>query len=119
MIDGLRSSTRTHRHVALRAASAALWLALAAALGGCSGPDAPEPTVVPAPPLIVVTVTPGPKATPAPRIVGRYVVRPGDTLSGIASQFGISEEAIVNANHLSDRDRLYAGQELEIPAPSS
>jgi LysM repeat protein len=42
-------------------------------------------------------------------------VREGDTLSGIAARFGVSEEAILEENPLSDRDRLFVGQELIIP----
>ena len=34
----------------------------------------------------------------------------------IAAMFGVGEDAIVAANGLRDRDQLYAGQELVIPA---
>ncbi len=51
-------------------------------------------------------------------MAGRYTVQPGDTLSGIAARFGVSEAEIVAVNDLLDRDRLFAGQELAIPSPS-
>ncbi|MBA3450022.1 MAG: LysM peptidoglycan-binding domain-containing protein [Chloroflexia bacterium] len=78
--------------------------------------SATTPSPVPAPTLAVVTATPGPPPAPTPRAEQRYVVRDGDTLSGIAAQFGVSEDAILEENPLSDPDRLLVGQELVIPA---
>ena len=43
-------------------------------------------------------------------------MREGDTLSGISARFGVSEEAILEENPLSDPNRLLVGQELVIPA---
>ena len=74
-----------------------------------------EPTLEPAPTFLVVTATAGPPPVPTPGEQQRYVVREGDTLSGIAARFGVSEEAILKENPLSDRDRLLVGQELVIP----
>jgi N-acetylmuramoyl-L-alanine amidase len=74
-----------------------------------------EPTLEPAPTLPVVTATAGPPPVPTPGEQQRYVVREGDTLSGIAARFGVSEDAILKENPLSDRDRLLVGQELVIP----
>ena len=45
-----------------------------------------------------------------------YVVRPGDTLAGIAQRFGVSVQEIVNANNLTNLDYLIPGQVLRIPA---
>ena len=42
-------------------------------------------------------------------------LREGDTLSGIAARFGVSEEAILDENHRSDPNRLLVGEELIIP----
>ena len=53
---------------------------------------------------------------PTPRERQRYVVREGDTLSGIAARFGVSEQAILDANPRSDPNRLLVGEELMIPA---
>jgi LysM repeat protein len=53
---------------------------------------------------------------PTPRERQRYVVREGDTLSGIAARFGVSEQAILDANPRSDPNRLLVGEEIMIPA---
>ena len=45
-----------------------------------------------------------------------YVVRPGDTLSGIARWFGVSVSALQQANGISNPSRIYAGQRLCIPS---
>jgi len=46
---------------------------------------------------------------------GSYVVRLGDTLSGIAWQFGTSVSALLAANGLANPNYIYAGQTLAIP----
>lgn len=83
-------------------------------LSSC-GEDVGAPTLAPAPTLLVVTATAGPPPVPTPGEQQRYIVREGDTLSGIAARFGVSEDAILKENPLSDRDRLFVGQELLIP----
>jgi membrane-bound lytic murein transglycosylase D len=52
-------------------------------------------------------------ATPA-LVDGRYRVRQGDSLSGIANRFGVAEEKIVALNGLSDRNAIYKGQLLRL-----
>ncbi len=44
-----------------------------------------------------------------------YTVRPGDTLSEIAADHGTSVSALVDANGLSNPNRIYVGQTLKIP----
>ena len=44
-----------------------------------------------------------------------YVVKPGDTLSSIAVQFGTTAWAIANANNLPSVNMIYVGQTLRIP----
>lgn len=44
-----------------------------------------------------------------------YQVRRGDTLSAIARQFGVSNQAIAVANQLGSEDRITEGQTLVIP----
>jgi LysM repeat protein len=44
-----------------------------------------------------------------------YVVQPGDVLGAIASRYGVTVRAIMDANGLTDPDRLDIGQELIIP----
>jgi len=46
-----------------------------------------------------------------------YVVQSGDTLLAIAAQFGVTAEAIQEANGIVDPRRLQIGQELIIPRP--
>jgi LysM repeat protein len=96
-----------------RVAFGATWLVVGAMVG-CMQSAAP-PSLPPAPTLPVVTATIGPPPAPTLRPEQRYVVREGDTLSGIAARFGVTEEAILEENELADRDRLFVGQELIIP----
>lgn len=44
-----------------------------------------------------------------------YVVKSGDTLGGIAREFGVSVEILMEANGIKDPRRLRAGQSLTIP----
>ncbi|MCI0394843.1 MAG: LysM peptidoglycan-binding domain-containing protein [Chloroflexi bacterium] len=44
-----------------------------------------------------------------------YVVQPGDTLSEIAAMFGVTVQAIVDANAIGNPNLIYVGQELIIP----
>ena len=47
-----------------------------------------------------------------------YVVRPGDTLFGLAKRFNTSVTAILAANPGIDPNRLQIGQEICLPAPA-
>ena len=47
-----------------------------------------------------------------------YTVQPGDTLSEIAVENGTTVRNLVNANNLSNANRIYVGQKLEIPEAS-
>ena len=54
-----------------------------------------------------------PEAAPVTTV---YVVRRGDTLAKIASAFGVSTRAILNANPtVRNADRIIVGQRLNIP----
>jgi len=44
-----------------------------------------------------------------------YVVKPGETLSKIAQQLGVSVEALSKANNIQDPSKIHAGQELVVP----
>jgi len=48
-----------------------------------------------------------------------YVVRRGDTLSGIAARYGTSMQAIMNANGLRNPNFIWVGQRLIIPGKGS
>ena len=81
--------------------------------GGGWGGNEPQPW--PQPQLL-----PQPQPQPQPQPVDEctHVVRPGDTLGGIARQYGISIDALVNANRISNQNVIYVGQTLVIPGCS-
>lgn len=63
----------------------------------------------------VIKLTGGSPA-PAPVANGQtYTVVRGDTLSGIGAKYGISYQAIADANGISDPNKIYPGQVLRIP----
>jgi LysM repeat protein len=72
----------------------------------------PRPTFTPAPATPAPTATP--TVTPTPIV---YVVQSGDTLLAIAAKFGVTAEAIQEANGIVDPRRLQIGQQLIIPRP--
>lgn len=53
-------------------------------------------------------------SAPKKREVVTYEVAPGDTLSGIASKFGISTESVLWSNEVSNANRLALGDKLRI-----
>lgn len=52
---------------------------------------------------------------------GQYVVRPGDTVWGIARSHHVSVQQIIQENHLRNADRIYPGERLTLgdPAPAA
>ncbi len=61
-------------------------------------------------------IIPGVSATPgATTEVKKHVVQSGETLGSIAIQYGVTVQAILDANQLANPDRLRVGQELVIP----
>lgn len=81
---------------------------------------APTETPTPLPPTPTFTPAP-PTATPTRSATGRttYRVQSGDTLSTIATKYGITWEALAAANGLNSRSVLRIGQELVIPVAGS
>lgn len=73
------------------------------------GDAAALPTVSP--------IVPAPTATAGLTVVdgGRYVVRRGDTVFGIARQFEVPLRSVIDANGLQPPYSLRIGQELQIP----
>lgn len=51
----------------------------------------------------------------APTEEGYYVVSKGDTLSGIGAMFGVTSREIIEANGISDPNKIHVGQKLYIP----
>jgi N-acetylmuramoyl-L-alanine amidase len=76
--------------------------------------------VVPGKPVPASSVSAAPTtpavASPAPPIASEYVIRPGDTVSGIASRFGVGVRAVLDANGLGWSSTIYVGRRLRIPA---
>ena len=59
-------------------------------------------------------IIPAPGTSPDP---GTYMVLPGDTLDGIAARFGVTLEALVEANGFTYPITILAGDTLIIPKP--
>jgi LysM repeat protein len=57
-----------------------------------------------------------PQGTPLPSDVVVHTVASGETLTTIARQYGVSLQSIIDANNLTNPDRLAVGDELVIPA---
>lgn len=61
-------------------------------------------------------IIPGVTATPEPAAeVKKHVVQPGETMYGVAVQYGVTVQALMEANGLTDPNYLRVGQELIIP----
>jgi LysM repeat protein len=70
---------------------------------GTGGPiTSPQPT------------SPAQTGTP-PRAAASYVVQPGDTVYRISLRFGVSMQALVEANGILNANLIYVGQTLLIP----
>jgi len=81
----------------------------------------PEPTATPRPtatpthtPFPTSTPTPTPTLVPTPEVI-LYKVQEGDVLGTIAKKFGLTLDAIIAANGITDPDLIRVGQELLIP----
>lgn len=61
------------------------------------------------------TVERASRVTPQRGSARAHVVRPGETLSGVARRYGVSLSALSSANGLSTRAHLRIGQRLKIP----
>ena len=99
-------------------------LALALMMCAPPPPSGPRPTAA-----TILEITPAPtlnldatateyarRLVPSPTPAGLYVVQQGDTLSGLAEDFGTTVEELMAANGLTDPNALQAGQTLIIPA---
>ena len=109
------------RRPVLRAPSFAATTLISILLAACGGGGDPSPTATLPPALptqpALLEVTPTP--TPTEQVQGsqEYTVEDGDTLSGIADQFGVTVDAIIAANQIANPDLLQPGDTLTIPAP--
>jgi len=82
---------------------------------------APTEEVEPAPGPISTSVAPSVEVEPAvvapePEEIFRYEVQQGDTLNAIARRYGVSVPQLLEANELTESDRIFLGQKLIIPS---
>lgn len=77
-------------------------------------PATRPPATAAGPPAAAAPPPPAPPPNP-----DRYVVRPGDTLFGLARTYGTTPQAIAAANDLGDRTTLRTGERLVIPGDGS
>jgi soluble lytic murein transglycosylase-like protein len=82
----------------------------AAALAATGATAAPAGSASPAPAVSTASTAPG-----APRPQGAYVVRAGDTLSGLAAQTGVSVREMAWMNGLDPAALLLTGTLLKLP----
>ncbi len=78
----------------------------------------PQPSRTRAPersPSPSATPSPAPEPTYSPGVGQIHIVQPGETLSSISRQYGVTLEALIRANALSDPGLLEVGQEMIIP----
>lgn len=90
------------------------WLTLCgliAILVGCAAPR-PAPVRDGTPPPAAEAVPGAASKTEAPT----HVVRPGDTLLGIARQYGVTVKDLVGWNGLADPNQIHVGQALKVGA---
>ena len=90
------------------------------AIPGLVGPDgAPPAPVAEAPAVQAPVEQPVAAPEPAPALPaapsGTYTIVSGDTVSSIAAQFGVSTEALLEANGLAWSSVIYTGHTLVIP----
>jgi len=85
-------------------------LATAAAKAIVAATEAAAPTAV----IPTLTPTPSPSPTPVAEAIV-HVVQQGDSLWVLGAHYGVSAQAIADANGLTDPDRLAIGQRLIIP----
>jgi LysM repeat protein len=103
--------------------SLALGVATVVLLGACipfmGDENGEEATPTPTPTITIIRPSPTAVAEPTAQPVEEttHVVKDGEVLGAIASQYGVTVDAIVKANNLSDPNSLSIGQKLIIPPP--
>jgi membrane-bound lytic murein transglycosylase D len=98
--------------------------AAAIAVASASPPPAPATigTTAVAPPAAIPSApvsTPGTTSPAATEASNVYVVHRGDSLSEIASKFGLTEAQLLKLNGIRNRDFIFEGQQLTIKAPAA
>jgi LysM repeat protein len=59
-----------------------------------------------------------PPTEPPTTVPAEYVVQKGDSLSGIAKKLGVTMQSLMDANHITNPNRVLAGQKLIVPPPA-
>jgi LysM repeat protein len=75
-------------------------------------PSGVEPTPVPPASATKSPSTDAPATTERP---ATYTIKKGDTLSGIAAEYGITWQELAKLNGIDDPGRLRVGQEIRLP----
>jgi LysM repeat protein len=84
-------------------------------ISACGGDDATVPETLPVMVAESTTTIPLETTTTLSANPEYYTIQQGDTLSAIASSFGVTVADIVAANGLPNADAIQAGQKLAIP----
>jgi LysM repeat protein len=81
-------------------------------------PSVPQaaPTSAPAAAAPAVAAAPAPTGGTAYKT---YTIRPGDSLAGVAQQFGVSWQTLALLNGITDPNTIYTGTVLKIPATAT
>jgi len=69
--------------------------------------------------LVIIGILVVAPAASASSEQGTYVVRPGDTLARIAAAHGVSIQALMRANNITNPDYIRSGQVLVIPGTTT
>ena len=69
-------------------------------------------------PPIITTTTTTTVVTTTTTIPQFYTVQSGDTLDKIADKFGVTRDALMAINGITDPDHIELGEELQIPPPA-
>lgn len=83
-------------------------------------PTPTVPTPTPVPPTETPTATETPTITLTPTIDGPffYTIKAGDTLFGIAQQFGVDINRLLEVNNLTFDSFIVEGQQILVPDPN-
>ena len=85
---------------------------LAAFFSAFTGDDSPSASTQ-------TTTTTAEEVTTTTAAPKTYIVNPGDSLFSIAEQFGVDLNELVELNGIVDVDKINAGDELKLPAPTT
>lgn len=95
-----------------------LFLFVALLAAACRPPETGLPTLTPTSSGVAPGTSPTamqPASTPTPVV---HIVQAGDSLSGIALQYGVPAEDIAQANGIDDPNVIRVGQRILIPGPT-